>query len=259
MNFSSVIKKIATTSALASLLLATGFASATPSANYYGDNVSCAGVGSCYDFTVYDNSKITGSNTGTNSNNGFFEGFVTYGGSSPATPTLTNAYFISTGLASPGATISSWAPIISNPALFGTFDGDGVQSGTASLTTTGSNAGKFANNNNLSFQVGSTYYAITLSSNGGAQIYFSSISSADAITSGNQLNGNGYFYTSTNKGVNSLGTSSNGNFGGQIAPEMSPLMSFNVFALLGCLFLLLTSKKYFVKSKSDTSSALSIA
>ena len=48
-------------------------------------------------------------------------------------------------------------------------------------------------------------------------------------------------------------------FGGQIAPEMSPLLSFNVFALLGCLFLLFTSKKYVAGKMTPTTTQISIA
>jgi len=254
MNLTNVFKKFVTAGSL-TLLLSPGLASAQ---NAYGDTVTCAGsYTSCYDFTVYDGTKIAANTTGTSSNKGFFEGFVTYSGSGSVTPILSNAYFISTGLASPGATASSWASYVSNPSMYGAYDGaTGAQSGTATLNTA---TGRFASDNNISFQVGATYYAVTLGSNGSAQIYYSSTSAEDALAGNQQLGRLAYSYTSTNVGANSINTAGNGNFGGQIAPEMSPLMSFNVFALLGCLFLLLTSKKYFVRSKPNTLSDFSIA
>ena len=263
MKLASVFRKLATASALATVLFAPGLANA---ANSYGDNVTCAGAyTSCYDFTVYDGVKITANSTGTPAVSGFFEGFVGYTGSGTVVPYLTNAYFISSGLASPGATVSSWASYISNPVMYGSFDPiTGVQSGTASLTTTGGLAGRFAgtNTNNITFQVGSTYYAVVLAANGSATLTSSAISAEDALATGSSLSARSFYYTSTNTGANSLNTTgagSFGNFGGQIAPEMSPLMSFNVFALLGCLFLLFSSRKYFAKTRSDASSALSIA
>lgn len=253
MNLTSIIKKLASVSALVPLLqvgLLLAPVQANAQGNSWGDNVICAGAGTCYDFTVYDNKVAGGPGA---SSKGYFEGFVTYTGSGTVTPTLTNAYFIASGLVTPGATVSSWAPILANPVIDSTLGPSPTLN-----TATGRFNGSGDYGTVIDFKIGSTFYTIALLSGGTAAFTYSSVSYADALTQGTDVVSSGQLsYTNTLNGVNNAGGTKA--FGGQIAPEMSPLLSFNVFALLGCLFLLFTSKKYFVKSKSGTASALSIA
>lgn len=212
-------------------LLAPGQANAV---NGLGDVVTCAGSGSCYDFTVYD-ARVLGNPTA--SSKGFFEGFVTYSGTGTVTPVLTNAYFIASGMQTPGATASSWAPILSNPTFNTTL---------GSAPTLSTSTGRFGNNTVIDFQVGTTFYSLALQGSGDATIKFSSISSADAYNNGDSLSSGQLFYTSTTA-ANALGTS--GAFGGQIAPEMDAASALNVFALLACLALIYSKRKYFSQER----------
>ena len=252
-HYPTLIRKIASTSVLASLVhlglvLTPGLANASTT-NAYGDNVTCGVAGSCYDFTVYDNSSGTG--VPSPSSKGYFEAFVGYSGSDNSTAiTLQKIYFSATGLVPNGATAINWATKVTN----GSFDAGSTPTLRVSGgTSSGYSVGQFVNTA-IDFSIGNTYYQITLNKGNasinysvGNQNYDQFLSTSNQVTYGNTTTANS----------ETLGSSTP--FGGQIAPEMSPLLSFNVFALLGCLFLLFASKKYIVKSKSDTTAAFSIA
>jgi len=252
----ALIKKITSTAGLISLLqigllCTSGLANASTT-NAYGDNVTCGTGGTCYDFTVYDGAASTGVASPTSK--GYFEAFVTYSGSGNSTSvTLDKIYFTASGIVPNGATSTplDYAAKITN----GYFDSGSIPTLRVSgATSSGLSVGQFLNTA-IDFSVGNTYYQVTLNKGSAAINYSVGNTNYDSIfrTDGQITYGN-----STTANGETLGASTP--FGGQIAPEMSPLLSFNVFALLGCLFLLFANKKYFVKSKLQSSSGvLSIA
>lgn len=265
----------------ASLLLASSLTFAVSTGNSFGNNVTCTGT--CYDFTVYDNAGTSLAATGTSK--GYFEALVGYtSGTSLVTPTIQAMYFSATGIVTPGATTSSWAPIVNLNLTDPTY-GSNTQTGfvgVSSNSLTGAanslitsfapsnNAGQFSNGTQIQF-IGSNgdSYLVSLnqvSKSAGTATIFDQTTST-FLSVGGQL---AYYSTSpivngVNTGATEILNKDSGGvnyisaFGGQIAPEMSPLMSFNVFALLGCLFLLFTSKKYVAGKMTPTTTQISIA
>ena len=254
------------------VLLAPNLAAA---ANAYGDVVTCSGssFSSCYDFTVFSNAgtAATGQNAPPTVNSkAYLEVFLKYntsdviasGANKGYTPnvSLDKVYFSPTGLLSPGATSSNWASLITNAYL----DIPAIVSGAplirVSNPKTGVNIGDLKNVY-IDFSVGNTFYQIKITDD--TVNYFRYSTGSKPVNSAGYTENvipkvaglSNLSYGNTN-GSNTLGSTPA--FGGQIAPEMSPQASFNVLALLVCLFMLYGRREYKTNLKLDfpTSSSL---
>ena len=278
-----------TTQALFFIASGSALAADTPAldtGNSFGNAVTCSSP--CYDFTVYDTAGTGyGATTGSK---GYFEALISYSGTAP---TIQAMYFTASGITTPGATTSTWAPLVNlnltttittgpNAGTYSTgFTDPNGALGNASLSgavastvlnISGKNAGQFYSTSGsgagatIDF-TGSTghVYQLTFSSRNNAA---GSAAIQDLTTNLPIAAGSSLSYYSTSKYINSIVNTSTeliptgstpALFGGQIAPEMSPLLSYNVFALLGCLFLLFSGKKYIAKHNQQTIGCLSIA
>ena len=238
--------------------------------NSFGNNVTCSSP--CYDFTVYDNALPNGTLGASSTSKGYFEALVSYAtsGANLGTPTIVAMYFSATGIQTPGATTSNWASLV-NIGLagtgFGTSGDNSLTGPTSSLNTgTGGIGGTFVRNTFIQFFNPTDGHLMEVDlTTSGAPVSGKTAPASLFDTTTSEYIGSNLRYSSTSGIINgspntatTLGSISP--FGGQIAPEMSPLLSFNVLTLLGLMFLLFKNNKYFAKQKhKKTTGEFSIA